>query len=157
MSERGRQSGQTEDSSSISNDHISVIASKKTYANLLSKLSSPMKDLMKICGFVPRTLVRKTGSVIVDLEVYTKDRPALTYDLTRPFAMRNINMSKIIFFAIPPEELMVEIQFESHSLEEQSYVMDELQRIPGVMTVTSKNKRKEKTPEPESDMVEAPV
>lgn len=139
------------------NEGGALLEEKNRFLTFLSLAPRIIREGMKYLHIIPRNQIANRDALHLRFEVFCKDRIGVIHDLSRPFAMRNTNISRFDVFAVPHGGAMYEICFEAKSMEEASYIIDELQRIPGVMSVTQSKKRKQKTPEPESDMVEVPA
>lgn len=119
----------------IGTGSLSVLLVIDTYKNMIINPKSLYIKILKLLGLLSRTRVFNREATIIDIEVYSSDRPGLIYGISQCFADRHINISNFFVYAVPPSGALYKIRLEVKNFEEFSDLYDAILEVPDVEKV----------------------
>ncbi len=117
---------------------ISVSTVIEAYRRLLTTSPNWVIRILKFLHLLPRTRVLNKEASLIDLEVYSSDRPGMIFSISKCFAERGINISNFSVFAVPPMDALYKIRLEVKNFKEFSDLYDAVLEVPGVKRILRK-------------------
>ena len=117
---------------------LSVSSVIEAYKHVVVEPKSKLVRVLNFFHLLPRSRVLSRDSKTMNIEVYAQDRRGLIHDITRCFALREINVAKFGVFALPRGGALYKIRLEAKDFSEFSDLFDALLQVPSVTKVLRK-------------------
>ncbi|MSR87105.1 HD domain-containing protein [Candidatus Peribacteria bacterium] len=111
----------------------------EVYTILLRSGMSLLQQVMNFFSLLRRERVLDRSSQLIDIEVYSEDRPSMIYNITRCIAEAKMNIAKFEAFALPPKDAVYKIRLEAQSFEQFSKLYDALLQLQSVNRIVRRN------------------
>jgi guanosine-3',5'-bis(diphosphate) 3'-pyrophosphohydrolase len=119
----------------IGNGSISPYAAVDCIVDTLAERTIWIGGIARFLGLLPRSRVVDAKAQVMDIRVYGHDRTGLIYDITRCFAMRNVNIAGFGVHALPAGGALYSIHFEVPSFDVFSDLYDDILNVEGVREI----------------------